>query len=85
MLYPLSYGGARSQSSGLGVHLGRQGVAQVHLRRPGHVGPARDHPRSLHVTAVDLVGQAGAAGGAGCRRRGVGWFRPRHEPPLPVG
>ena len=30
MLYPLSYGGARAQSSDLGVHRGWQGVADVH-------------------------------------------------------
>lgn len=34
MLYPLSYEGASAQSSDPGVHLGWQGVAQVHPRSP---------------------------------------------------
>ncbi len=40
MLYPLSYGGARAQSSDLRVHLGWQGVAHVHPRSPGPRSPS---------------------------------------------
>ena len=40
MLYPLSYEGARAQSSDQGVRLGRQGVAGVHPRHPYPCSPS---------------------------------------------
>ena len=48
MLYPLSYGGARAQSSDLGVHLGWQGVAHVH---PRHPDPRSPSPGSLYASS----------------------------------
>ncbi|SCE74034.1 hypothetical protein GA0070612_0660 [Micromonospora chokoriensis] len=50
MLYPLSYGGARAQSSDLGVDLGWQGVA--HVPRTAVV-PAQDHSRSTRTPVCD--------------------------------
>ncbi len=51
MLYPLSYEGARAQSSDLGVHLGWQGVAHVHPRHPAPCSPSPG-PHPEHTNPV---------------------------------
>lgn len=43
MLYPLSYGGARAQSSDPGIQLGWQGVVPVHPATRTPIFPAQDH------------------------------------------
>ena len=70
MLYPLSYEGARAQSSELGVIGGGREWPTLTHRSPAAIRPAQDHARSLHVTPVDRDGQGGSAGAMGSRRRG---------------
>lgn len=63
MLYPLSYGGARAQSSDPGTQLGWQGVVPVHPATRTPVFPAQDHSRANEPRsrlAVSLATCAGA-------------------------
>lgn len=58
MLYPLSYEGARAQSSDLGVHLGWQGVAGVHPRSPDRRSPSPGpHPEHTNPGLRPAVGR----------------------------
>jgi hypothetical protein len=58
MLYPLSYEGARAQSSDLGVHLGWQGVAHVHPRHPDPCSPSPGpHPEHTNPGLRPAVGR----------------------------
>ncbi|MCZ7421213.1 nucleotidyl transferase AbiEii/AbiGii toxin family protein [Verrucosispora sp. WMMA2121] len=67
MLYPLSYEGARAQSSDLGVHLGWQGVARDDPRSPDPCSPSPGpNPESPCDSGVILEGRVNRPARRGC-------------------